>query len=184
MGQMNRSTKPLLPFSYTVSPEIHLPCLEILLPALPVKFYEPGTGRLVLSLPRAGTTAARKTSSKLQSFQEHLIQCVNSHHTSWQFVDRELELHQIRDGFQSFLEGTDLHLYCPQASQTTPDMMLLEEGTWKRGPPSTLAPGTSLRILLRIQGLSFQLLPNSATWKGKYRLQHRILAMMLEPAAA
>lgn len=155
-----------------------MPSFEVLLPPLPVKAYDASTGRLDLSLLKtpAGTT------QKLQALQEFLFQWVVKHHRGWAFTEKGFELGELREGFQPFVDAGNLHLYCPQTSSTSPDMALLERGIWRRGAPASLAPGSVVRLLVRLQGLSFHLVPSSGAWTGKFRLQHRIVAMMLATA--
>ena len=206
LGTFHNSPKQLVPLSYQDGPLSFL-SLCILLPTLNVRSYDASTGRLVLSL--AGNAS---TQAKLQQFQELLFSSVARLQGSWFTSEAEKEVREVRAGFQSFLDGSSLHLYCPisgggsggsgggggsggsgggggsggsggsgSSSGTTTDIQFYSNGTWTRGAPSASADifsaGTPIRLVIRIQGLSFHQHPVTGAWTGRFRLQHRIVAV-------
>lgn len=177
LGQLTRGQKPLLPITY-VDGDIHFNCVTLLLPGLAVKAYDTATGRLSLHLPPA-------TAQKLQGLQDMLIGTVKSQHTGWFFSEKPRPAEELRAGFQSFVDHGVLHLYCPQPATGTggPPLQpinVYSKGEWKKGraPAASLVPGSLVRIALRVQGLSFHLQPVTGQWTGKYRIQHKIVAMI------
>ena len=139
--------KPLAPFSYEdFETKARFPFLNLLLPALPIKSYEAATGRLVLGLESA--PAALETLTKLQD-----IALISGS-----------ALGLNRNGFQSMIDKLNLVLYYPSMSSVC--------GI----DSSQLVPGSFLRLVLRIIGISYHLIPDTVpfTYSGKFRLQHRI----------
>jgi len=195
LGTFHNSPKQLVPLSYQDGPLSFL-SLCILLPTLNVRSYDPSTGRLVLSLVGNASTQA-----KLQQFQELLFSSVARLQGSWFTSEAEKDVREVRGGFQSFLDGSSLHLYCPISgggggggaggggggvgggggSGITTDIQFYSNGTWTRGAPAASADifsaGTPIRLVIRIQGLSFHQHPVTGAWTGRFRLQHRIVAV-------
>lgn len=179
IGPFHRNSKNLLSLSYSDGPFSFL-SLCLLLPTLNVKSYEAATGRLVLSL--AGNTA---TQFKLQQFQELLFHAIQQSAPAWFPSVPEKDLHEIRAGFQPFLEGSMLHLYCPAhatgAGNSSSDIHFYSKGEWTRGIPAGLTDpfpvGAPIRLAVRIFGISFHLHPITGIWTGRFRLQHRIVAI-------
>jgi hypothetical protein len=81
--------------------------------------------------------------------------------------------------FQPFLENDSLHLYCPlQTQEKRHSLHIWKEGEWKRLVVAGLIQkGDSVRVALRLQGISFQLHPTSLSWTGRFRVQHRIFSL-------
>lgn len=172
IGPLTNGPKRLVPFAYTDG-ELRFPNLSILLPVATVKSYDPTTGRLTLSLPHGSPGLVR-----LRTFQEMLIQSVISNQRSWFPGGRQRPADEVRAGFQSMLEGDILHLYCPSVSSGIQDIHVHSKEGWTQGVKSSfLHPGSSVRLAIRIQGLSFH---QAATggWTGKFRLQHRVLSVL------
>lgn len=186
LGTFHTNPKQLVPLSYQDGTTTFL-SLCILLPTLNVRSYDAATGRLVLSL-----TGNSSTQAKLQQFQELLFSSVARLQGTWFPSETEKEVRDIRAGFQSFLDGSSLHLYCPisggagggsgSGSGTTTDIQFYSGGTWTRGAPPApatdiFATGAPIRLVIRIQGLSFHQHPVTGVWTGRFRLQHRIVAV-------
>jgi hypothetical protein len=149
--------------------------LSILLPILPVKSYDATTGKLQISL-QGGAIAA-----KLLSFQEMLINSVCANQRTWFPSARPSDKEDIKHGFQPFVEGGCIHLYCPSSSTgISNEIHTYSAKAWSRGAisPSIFSAGKNLRLAIKIQGLSFHQHPMSKAWTGKFRLQHRISAIM------
>ena len=150
--------------------------LSILLPNLPVKSYDASSGKLQISL-HGGAIAA-----KLLSFQEMLINSVCANQRAWFPSARPSDKEDIKHGFQPFVEGGCIHLYCPSSSVGMSNEIHIYSGkAWTRGAisPSMFSAGKSLRLAIKIQGLSFHQHPMTKAWTGKFRLQHRISAIMI-----
>ena len=77
VGQIRYGEKPLAPLAYSDGP-IHLPSVNILLPPLLVKDYDPQTGRLKLSI-QDNTTVLHT----LSSLQETLLKIVFQKQSEW-----------------------------------------------------------------------------------------------------
>jgi hypothetical protein len=183
MGSFINGAKPLVPLSY-VDGEIQFPSLSLLLPHLTVKSYDPQSGKLALSL--RDSTGVQ---NKLQALQITLLSAVLAHQSAW-FNQPRRELPELQALFQPMIEGDVLHLYCPVSVQDKKnggvDSIMVYRSE-KGGPvlsshglrPAYLQPGDSLRVSLRIQGLSFHNHPTFAEWTGKFRLQHKIIALFI-----
>jgi hypothetical protein len=173
LGQLAYSSKSLIPLSYSDG-EFHFTNLAILFPSLIVKSYDIQTGRLVLSLTGASTAA-----TKLESLQETLLAAVRNQQSIWFDRERHKTAEEIREGFQPLVDHGNLHLYCPIANGIS-DIQVYSKGTWSKGGlyPSFFTTGTSIRVAIRIQGLSFHRHAVSGAWTGKFRIQHRILAIL------
>ncbi len=177
LGTITNTAKPLLPLSYKDA-DLVFPTVAILLPALTIKSYDVSTGRLILS-----TVGAAYPCTKLQTMQEYLIQAVTSHQSTW--FPSALGLKkpgEIRAGFQSMIHDHELHLYCPMMDLPAPGIQLYSDGVWKRCTGAlaagTLVPNATVRIAIRIIGLSFHIHPSTGQWSGKFRLQHKIIAII------
>jgi hypothetical protein len=177
LGHLGYAFKSIVPLSYSDG-EIHFTNLPILFPMLSVKSYDSHTGHLVLSL-----TAATMVASKLQSLQETLLAAVKNQQVNWFERERYKSVEELRDGFQPIVEHGNLHLYCPLSNinGVGNDVQIYSKGVWTRGGlyPSFFTPGTPIRVAIRIQGLSFHRHPITGIWTGKFRLQHRVLAILV-----
>ena len=72
-----------------------------------------------------------------------------------------------------------LHLYFPV--QYNNDIHIYKDKVWHTTyQPGLLEKGNSVRILFRIQGLSFHKNNYTKEWTSKFRLQHRIIAILIE----
>ena len=172
VGDLQKSAKPITPLSYIDGP-FQLQHLNILLPPLPIKEYDLQSGKLVLSLSDSGSTSA-----KLLALQESLLTSVYGHQRKW-FPDSERSKEMIQALFQPFLESDLLHLYCPlQTQEKRHSLHIWKEGGWKRlSVAGLIQKGDSIRVALRLQGISFQLNPSTNSWTGRFRVQHRIFSL-------
>jgi len=173
LGMLTNTSKPLIPLAYKDA-EHHFPSLSILLPILKIKSFDPSTGHFIISLSENQPTA-----NKLQTLQEMLLKVISLNSAQW-FPRSFKKPADIRAGYQPLIHGTDLHLYCPiqpQIAQTVPFF----NGEWSKTGIQTglLVPGSKIRLCLRIQGVSFHIHPSSGQWSGKFRLQHKLLALLL-----
>ena len=174
IGSPTQGSKLISPLGYS-DEDANFSSLCILLPNLPVKSYDATTGKLQISLQGAAIT------SKLQGFQEMLINSVCANQRAWFPSARASDKEDIKHGFQPFVEGGCIHLYCPASSVGISNEIYTYSGkAWTRGTisPSMFSTGKSLRLAIKIQGLSFHQHPMTKAWTGKFRLQHRISAIM------
>jgi hypothetical protein len=169
VGTLQKSLKPLTPLSYADGP-IVFQNLNLLLPPLTVKEYDSTTGKLLLSLTESPSTAA-----KLLALQESLLQSVFTNQKQW-FAESMRTREQIHSSFQAFLENTCLHLYCPlQNQEKRHTISIWKEGEWHRlATTGLIQKGDSIRVALRLQGISYQLHPSTGIWTGRFRVQHKI----------
>lgn len=174
---------PLAPLHY-MDGETHFPSLSLLLPSLIVKVYEPNTGKLILSLKDSASST-----NKLQALQASLLSYVHTNQGAW-FNQGRRDLAELQQLFQPMVEGDMLHLYCPVSVQDKKsggvDSIVVYRSE-KGGPvigsqgvrPTFLQPGDSVRVCLRIQGISFHNHPIHGEWTGRFRLQHKIIALYI-----
>lgn len=177
LGHLGYASRSMIPLSYSDG-EFHFTNLPILFPMLAVKSYDSHTGHLVLSL-----TGATMVATKLQSLQETLLAAVKTQQGSWFERERYKSMEELRDGFQPIVEHGNLHLYCPLSSMSgvANDVQIYSKGVWTKGGlyPTFFTPGVPMRVAIRIQGISFHRHPISGIWTGKFRLQHRVLAILV-----
>ena len=170
VGSIRYGEKPMAPLAYFDGP-IQMPSMNILLPPLIVRDYDPSTGRLKLSLSEVAHTA-----SKLSALQDTLLGLVYLKQSSWFPGSRRTE-QDLRLLFQPFVEGSYLHLYCPSNLTTgTTGISFWKQNHWQKGvDQETIHRGDVLRVAFRIQGISFQQNIQQDIWTGRFRLQHKIL---------
>ncbi len=181
IGTLMAGLKPLVPLSYRDG-HIHFSCLSILLPHLLVKAYDARTGKLDISLKENPQTL-----QKLQAIQSTLLSAVLQQQVSW-FGQEARSFQELQRLFQPMVDGDVLHLYCPLSTQEKKgiqDSIVVfrkgQEGT-QGMRPNMIQPGDMVRVALRIQGISFHNHPNVGEWSGKFRLQHRIMALYVVPS--
>jgi hypothetical protein len=169
---LQKNMKPLTPLSYADGP-IVFQNLNLLLPPLKIHDYDATTGKLLLSLSDSSATAA-----KLLALQESFLSAVYTNQRMW-FPESNRTKEQIQRLFQSFVENTLLHLYCPlQVQEKRHTISIWRDGEWKRlSSPGLLQKGDSIRVALRLQGISYQLDTASGVWTGRFRVQHKIICI-------
>jgi hypothetical protein len=175
VGQIRYGEKPLAPLAYNDGP-IRLPSVNILLPALLVKDYDPQTGRLKLSIQ--DNIAVLHT---LSSLQETLLKIVFQKQSEW-FPGSRRTSEELHVFFQPFVENNIINLYCPSSVTGNTNIPIWKEGTWLKGvAPGSVIKGDTIRVGLRIQGISFQNNLEADIWTGRFRLQHKILQVFCCP---
>jgi hypothetical protein len=178
-GALSKGIKPLLPISYK-DEDVEIQSVLLLLPTLPVKSYDSTTGKLVLSL-----TGQAVASKRLASLQDSLLATLGHLQRELFPSERPKSAEALRSGFQPLLDGSNLILYCPCAPSGTgaggAEVNLYSKGVWSRGKltAGTVLPGTRVRVALRVQGLSFHQSPETGAWTGRFRIQHRIVALLI-----
>lgn len=172
IGLLQKSLKPLTPLSYVDGP-FTLHHLNILLPPLTIKEYDSQTGKLVLHLQDSNPTL-----QKLSALQDSFLQSVFMNQRQW-FPESSRTKEQFQSLFQPFLENNNLHLYCPIQTQEKKHFLhVWKKGNWNvLSAPGLLEKGDTIRVALRLQGISFQTNPVSGIWTGRFRVQHRIFSI-------
>ena len=184
IGNIINGPKPLVPLSY-IDGQIQFPSLTLILPPLHVKNYDEKSGKLDISLRENS-----QVNHKLQALQNTLFSVVFAHQRIW-FANQNKELAELQRLFQPLLENDVLHLYCPILDEKKSvneriHIFRTENGKvnhYEGVKENLLKPGDTVRVALRIQGLSFHNNPVSNQWSGKFRLQHRILSLYVNPTA-
>lgn len=177
LGPITHSGKPLVPLAYKDSDQ-YFPSLSILLPSLKIKSFDNSMGHFIISLADSPQILA-----KLQTMQDTLLTEVGSNYTTWFSKNHPMykKPSDVRAGFQPLIHGTDLHLYCPTQQYIAQSVPFYSNGKWSETGIQTalLQPGSRVRIALRIQGISFHINATTGHWSGKFRLQHKLLALLL-----
>ena len=176
VGSLQRLAKPLSSLSYSDGPMV-FQHFNILLAPLCIKDYDTQTGKLILSLSESTATAA-----KLSALQGSLLQSVFTNQRQW-FPESNRTKEQIQSLFQSFVENNNLYLYCPvQTQEKRNSIHVWKDNTWnKLAGPGLLHKGDSIRVALRLQGISFQMNPSTGVWTGRFRVQHKISCIYVCP---
>ena len=169
VGQIRYGEKPLAPLAYHDG-TIRLPSVNLLLPALLVKDYDPKTGRLKLSIQ--DNTAVLHA---LSSLQESLLKIVFQKQSEW-FPGSRKTSEELHVFFQPFVENNIINLYCPSTVNGNISIPIWKNQTWLKGVSTdSIIKGDTIRVCLRIQGISFQHNLEADIWTGRFRLQHKIL---------
>jgi hypothetical protein len=176
VGTLQKLVKPLSPLSYSDGP-IVFQNVNLLLPSLLIKDYDTQTGKLVLSLAESTGTSA-----KLLALQSSLLNSVYTSQRQW-FPESNRTKEQIQSSFQSFVENSLLYLYCPVQIQEKRNMIYVwKDNAWnKLTGPGFLQKGDSIRVALRLQGISFQMNASTGIWTGRFRVQHKISCIYVCP---
>ena len=164
----------MAPLSYK-DDDIVLPSLSILLPALPIKSYDAETGKLSLSL-----AAHTQLLAKLQALQVKILQAVYANYTTWFPSEQSRDIDETNNSFQPLIFNNCIHLYCPLVTVGSfNEIGLFSDNTWSKGiiPSSLFIPGKTIRIGVRLQGVSFHQHPLTKKLTGRSRVQHRILVI-------
>ena len=166
--------KLISPIGYSDA-DVHFNTLCILLPSLPIKSYDPTSGRLQVSLQ--GCAHA----NKLLGLQDLLIQTLSTQQRAWFPGDKQLGKDEIKQGFQPFVDRSAIHLYCPTSTTAAAnEIHSYSDKQWVYDimSPTLFTIGKEVRLAIKFQGLSFHQHHLTKMWTGKFRLQHRIVAIM------
>lgn len=169
--EIQHSEKSIVPLAY-FDGQNTFPYLNILLPKFKIDIFDAKTGKLDILLEDSQSQA------KLSALQVSLLNAIFLQQSVW-FPTKNFTLEMLEKLFKPIVENSILHLYFPV--QYSNDIHIYKNKVWHTSyEPGLLEKGDTVRILFRIQGLSFHKNSYTKEWTGKYRLQHRIVAILIE----
>jgi len=167
IGEIQHNEKSLVPLAYFDGKNV-FSNLNILLPKLNVQEFNENTGKLVLTL--------KEHEAKLNALQNILLSAIYIQQRVWFpeiFYNNEI----LNTLFKPIVHNGLLNLFYPV--QYNSDIHIYKDGVWHNNyVPGLIKENDSLRIMFRIQGISFHKYNN--IWSGKFRLQHRIYAVLID----
>lgn len=171
IGNIQHSEKSIVPLAYFDGQNNFLN-LNILLPKLKIQEFDAKSGKLVLSLKDMLSCEA-----KLNSLQNTLLGAVYVQQNTW-FPETTFTLANLNTSFKPIVQNGLLYLYYPV--QISSEIRIYKDGVWHTSyTPGLINVNDSVRIMFRIQGISFHKNTYNNTWSGKFRLQHRIYAVLV-----
>ena len=174
MTPPNRNEKPFATLSYNEE-DVNFPYVSIFLPPLPVKSYDADTGKLALSL--AGNTSIL---NKLVVLQNRILQKIQENYSTWFPSEHRRGFEDMSHMFQPLIHNNCIHLYCPLTTVGSFNEIGFFSGTsWSKGviPSTAFTAGSTIRAAVRLQSISFHQHPLTKELTGRFRIQHRILAL-------
>lgn len=172
IGEIHHGEKSIVPLAY-FDGQNNFPNLNILLPSLKVKEFDTSTGKLLLNLRESPQYEA-----KLNALQSTLLSAVFIQQSYW-FPENNYTYDILQSLFKPIVENGLLYLYFPVQKNET-SIKIYKDGKWySKYEPGLINENTNVRIMFRIQGLSFHKNQAIQTWSGKFRLQHRIYAILI-----
>lgn len=170
--ELQDNDKLLVPLAY-FDGQNTFPYLNILLPKCKVHTFDPVSGKFVISLKENNVN---QFEAKLNALQTSLLNAVSMQQFVW-FPNKDFSLENLQKMFKPIVEDDLLHLYFP--TQFNNDIHIYKNKVWhNKFIPGIIQKNDNVRIIFRIQGLSFH--SYNREWTGKFRLQHRILAILVE----
>ena len=176
IGDIQHTDKAVVSLAY-FDGQNTFPNLNILLPSLKVKEFDQKTGKLLLNLQEASP----QFETKLNALQTTLLNAVFIQQRQW-FNTNTYSYETLSQQFKPIVEASVLHLYFPIFSVTGDKntIKIYKKGVWyTKFEPGLLEVNDSVRIMFRIQGLCFHKHQYNNSWSGKFRLQHRICAILI-----
>jgi hypothetical protein len=171
IGEIQHSDKSLVPLAYFDGQNSFLN-LNIFLPKLKVQDFDAKSGKFVLSLKDMSWCEA-----KLNALQSTLLGAVYIQQRTW-FHETFFSLDVLNNSFKPIVQNELLNLYYPV--QLASEVRIYKDGVWHTSyVPGLINPDDSVRIMFRIQGISFHKNTYNNIWSGKFRLQHRIYAVLV-----
>ena len=176
LGTAPQGLKPTISLGYKDN-DMTFSALNILLPPLMIKSYASSSGRLILSLEDSPQILR-----KLLMLQDTILSSVFANQQRWfpsqPFIRKQAD---IKNTFQPIIQDTEMNLYCPINENDGQGPNIYTNEKWTKGivESGLLIPGTKIRVVIRLHGISFHIHPTSDQWSGKFRLQHRILSVLI-----
>ena len=172
IGEIIHNDKSLVPLAY-FDGQNTFNSLNIFLPKLKILEFDEKSGKLVLSMAENNHAQA-----KLLALQNILLGAVYITQKSWFKENYTYEV--LNNNFKPIISSNTLQLYYPVSFNT--DIHIYKDGVWHtKYTPGLIKPTDSIRIMFRIQGISFH--KNYNSWTGKFRLQHRIYAVLVDSSS-
>ena len=173
IGESQYADKSIVPLAY-FDGQNNFSNLNILLPILKVKEFDLTSGRLLLDLKEHAQFEA-----KMNALQSTLLGAVYIQQQQW-FNGYNYSLETLQKLFKPIIDNGILNLYYPvQKSETS--IKIYKGGKWyTKLEPGLLQENNSVRIMFRIQGICFHKNQYNNLWSGKFRLQHRIYAILIQ----
>ena len=171
IGEIQHVEKSLVPLAYFDGQNSFLN-LNIFLPKLKVEEFDTKSGKFNLSLKDMMPCEA-----KLMALQSTLLGAVYIQQHNW-FPETFFSLEALTNSFKPIVQNGLLNLYYPV--QLSSEVRIYKDGIWHTSyKPGLINPNDSVRIMFRIQGISFHKNIYNNLWSGKFRLQHRIYAVLV-----
>jgi hypothetical protein len=168
IGEIIHNDKSLVPLAY-FDGQNTFNNLNIFLPKLKIQEFEENSGKLVLSMIE--NTQAQ---AKLLALQSIILGAVYITQKNWFKENYTYDI--LNNNFKPIVENNMLQLYYPINFNN--DIHIYKGGVWyNKYIPGLIKASDSVRIMFRIQGISFH--KNYNNWTGKFRLQHRVYAILV-----
>jgi hypothetical protein len=151
--------------------------MTLLFPITRVVSYHPTTGKLIIDMKDNVNLFL-----KLRALQDILIKYVEQNQGTLFRGSMKFSAEQIESQFQKLVNQNVIILYCPSSetgSTTSKPIIPVYKDGWNRTLLSTdIVNNADVRIIIKIVGLSFQM-DSEKIWTGKFRLQHKIVAVFI-----
>jgi len=190
IGEIIHNDKSLVPLAYFDGNNI-FNNLNIFLPKLKIQEFDENSGKLVISMNE--NTQAQ---TKLFALQNILLSAVFISQQKWFHDTYTFDV--LNNNFKPIVQNGNLQLYYPVNLNT--DIHIYKNNKWyTHYEPGLIKANDSVRIMFRIQGISFHKnsfsrfshaeqemherrssMKMNFSWSGKFRLQHRIYAILVE----
>lgn len=171
IGEIQHNEKSLVPLAY-FDGQNSFSNLNIFLPKLKVEEFDETSGKLIISL-----TNSKICDAKLNALQSTLLGAVFIQQHVW-FPEIFYTHESLNNLFKPIVDNGLLNLYYPV--KFTSDIHIYKNGVWHTTyTPGLISTNDSVRIMFRIQGISFHKNNYNNLWSGKFRLQHRIYAVLV-----
>jgi hypothetical protein len=169
IGELQNNDKLIVPLAYFDGQNI-FNNLNIFLPKLKVQEFDIISGRFVLSLKENLYFEA-----KLNSLQTTLLGAIFIQQKVW-FPSNFYNFDILQQYFRPIIENGFLHLYFPVQNY----IKIYKNGIWyDEYQPGLIKPNDEVRVMFRIQGICFHKNNYNNIWSGKFRLQHKICAILI-----
>lgn len=169
IGELQNNDKSIVPLAYFDGQNI-FSNLNILLPKLKVQDFDVITGKFNLSLKENP-----HYEGKLNALQNTLLGAVFIQQKLW-FPSNFYNLDTLQQYFKPIVDNGSLHLYFPVQNH----IRIYKNGIWyDEYEPGLIKPNDTVRVMFRIQGICFHKNSYSQIWTGKFRLQHKIFAILV-----
>ena len=169
IGDIQHNDKSIVPLAYFDGQNV-FSNLNIFLPKLRVQEFDINTGKFILSLKDNFHYEA-----KLNALQNTLLGAVFLQQKFW-FPSNMYTLDILQQYFKPIVEHGFLHLYFPVKNY----IKIYKNGIWyDQYEPGLIKVNDTVRVLFRIQGICFHKNNYNQVWTGKFRLQHKICAILV-----